>query len=94
MIYLDNAATTLHKPQMVVDAVADAMQSFGNCGRGAGERALDAARTIYDTREKTAQFFCCTRPDHVITTDLEHNSVLRPLYRFREQRGRSYVFAG
>ncbi|MBK5253905.1 MAG: aminotransferase class V-fold PLP-dependent enzyme [Peptostreptococcaceae bacterium] len=111
MIYLDNAATTLHKPQIVVDAVAEAMQSLGNCGRGAGEQALDAARTIYDTREKTARFFGCTRPDHVVftpnatvalniaigglfgagdhvvTTDLEHNSVLRPLYRVREQGG-------
>ena len=25
--------------------------------------------------------------DHVLSTDLEHNSVLRPLYRLRDERG-------
>ena len=35
MIYLDNAATTMHKPQAVIDAVTQAMCSLGNAGRGA-----------------------------------------------------------
>ena len=35
MIYLDNAATTMHKPQTVIDAVTQAMCSLGNAGRGA-----------------------------------------------------------
>ena len=35
MIYLDNAATTMHKPQTVIDAVAQALCSLGNAGRGA-----------------------------------------------------------
>ena len=30
--------------------------------------------------------------DHVISTDLEHNSVLRPLYRLRDERGISLDF--
>ena len=30
--------------------------------------------------------------DHVISTDLEHNSVLRPLYRLRDERGVSLNF--
>ena len=30
--------------------------------------------------------------DHVITTDLEHNSVLRPLYRLRDESGVSLSF--
>lgn len=34
MIYLDNAATTLQKPQAVYDAVYDAMKTLGNSGRG------------------------------------------------------------
>ena len=46
MIYLDNAATTMHKPQTVIDAVTQAMCSLGNAGRGATSGALDAARTI------------------------------------------------
>ena len=34
MIYLDNAATTLKKPPAVLEAVQEAMGSFGNAGRG------------------------------------------------------------
>ena len=59
MIYLDNAATTMHKPQTVIDAVTQAMCSLGNAGRGATSGALDAARTIHGCRAKLAQ-----HPDH------------------------------
>lgn len=117
MIYLDNAATTLHKPQVVIDAVKEAMTSMGNASRGAHEGALSASRTIYETRCKAAKLFGCSRPDHVvftcnstealniaiqgaiapgshvITTDLEHNSVLRPLYRMQETSGVMLDFA-
>ena len=105
MIYFDNAATTIQKPQEVISAVVSAMQTFGNSGRGGHESALDASRTIYDCRVRLAKLFHCPRPDHVvftansteslniaiagllrpedhvISTDCEHNSVLRPLYR-------------
>ena len=50
MIYMDNAATTMHKPQEVIDAVVNAMNSMGNAGRGASEAALSASRVIHDTR--------------------------------------------
>ena len=46
MIYLDNAATTMRKPQEVVDAVMAAMGSLGNAGRGASAGALDAGRVV------------------------------------------------
>lgn len=109
MIYLDNAATTLHKPPCVLDAVVQAMQTIGNAARGAHGVSLDAAGTVYNARRKIAAFFGCPRPDHVvftnnattalnmaiygllapgdhaITTDLEHNSVLRPLYDLESQ---------
>ena len=109
MIYLDNAATTLQKPQCVIDAVVQAMTTMGNAARGAHAGALSASRMVYETRRKIADFFGCKLPenviftsnstealnialngifepgDHVITTDLEHNSVLRPLYRLEEQ---------
>ena len=109
MIYLDNAATTLHKPPQVMDAVVRAMTAMGNAARGAHGGALEAARTVYNTRVKLARLFGCPRPahviftanstealniaisglirpgDHVITTDCEHNSVLRPLYRLEEE---------
>lgn len=104
MIYLDNAATTMKKPQCVINAVVNAMTHMGNAGRGANEAALDASRIIYDTREKISDLFNLQNPsrvaftcnsteslntaikgvltneDHAITTSLEHNSVLRPLY--------------
>lgn len=108
MIYLDNAATTLHKPQPVIDAVTAALSTLGNASRGAHSGALTASRTVYDTRVRLAALFGCPSPerviftcnstealnialnglfrpgDHVITTDLEHNSVLRPLYRLED----------
>ena len=109
MIYLDNAATTLQKPQRVIDAVVQAMTTMGNAARGAHKSALSASRMVYETRCKIAAIFGCSLPenviftcnstealnialngifspgDHVITTDLEHNSVLRPLYRLERQ---------
>lgn len=108
MIYLDNAATTLHKPPQVIEAVVEAMQTLGNAARGAHENSLQASRMIYDTRCALARLFGFSHPerviftanateslnlalnglfspgDHVITTDLEHNSVLRPLYRLED----------
>lgn len=109
MIYMDNAATTMHKPQQVLDAVVMAMSKLGNSGRGASTASLDASRVIYDAREKLAHMFCASDPkriaftcnsteslniaiqgvmeqgDHVITTELEHNSVLRPLFKLRDE---------
>ena len=108
MIYLDNGATTYHKPEAVIQAVADAMRHMGNSGRGSHQASLGASRTIYDTRVLVSELFglgnrlqvaftanstaslnmavqgIFSPGDHVITTMLEHNSVLRPLYRMRE----------
>ena len=55
MIYLDNAATTLHKPPQVTQAVLEAMQTLGNSARGAHAGALDASRVIYTARERLAR---------------------------------------
>ena len=57
MIYLDNAATTLHKPPCVIDAVVNAMQTMGNSGRSAHAESLAASRTIYAAREALAALF-------------------------------------
>ena len=104
MIYLDNAATTLHKPPEVAEAVKNAILTAGNASRGAHGVSLSASRMVFETRSKLAKLFGCPRADHVvftanstealnialyglfssgdhvISTDLEHNSVLRPLY--------------
>ena len=68
MIYFDNAATTLHKPQSVIDAVVQAMTTAGNAARGTHAGSLSASRTVYDARVKIAQFFHCSRADHVVFT--------------------------
>ena len=115
MIYFDNAATTLHKPHEVIEAVVHAMTTAGNASRGTHTGSLAASRTVYETRKKIADFFHCSRADHVIftsnstealniaicgtlgkgdhiiSTDLEQNSVLRPLYHLEEQ-GASLTF--
>ena len=109
MIYFDNAATTLRKPDCVVQAVAEAMCTLGNSGRSIHAGALDASRIIYDTRVAIAKLFHAESPeriaftanstealniaikgvlnpgDHVVTTELEHNSVLRPLYEMEDK---------
>lgn len=114
-IYFDNAATTMKKPDCVIQAVVQAMTSMGNSGRGSHEASLDASRVIYETRELLASYFHAEDPrqvaftlnsteslntailgllgagDHVITTVMEHNSVLRPLYRL-EKEGASLSF--
>ncbi len=111
MIYLDNAATSLPKPPQVINAVAQAMGSMGNAARGAHAGSLQAARAVYEARQKLAQLFGCTQADHVVftsnstealniaifgslnpgdhvlSTDWEHNSVLRPLYYLEEHSG-------
>ena len=62
MIYFDNAATTLRKPDCVVQAVAEAMCSLGNSGRGVHGGALSASRIIYDARVALAELFgACQR---------------------------------
>ena len=63
MIYLDNAATTLQKPQCVIDAVVQAMTSLGNAARGAHGSALSASRAVYETRCKVARLLGCPLPE-------------------------------
>ena len=109
MIYLDNAATTLKKPDCVVDAVTNALCHMGNSSRGTHDSSLKSARAVFSARLSLAKLFNAPGPeqvvftqnstealniaisglfskgDHVITTDLEHNSVLHPLYRLEDE---------
>ena len=68
MIYLDNAATTLLKPEGVAEAMTTALTSMGNSGRGAHEATLDASRMIYGTREKLAELFHISDPMRIAFT--------------------------
>jgi len=111
IIYFDNAATSWPKPPEVNAAMQKYMRKIGaNPGRSGHRLSVEAARVIYDTREKLAQLFNISDPlrivmtknateglniavsgllkagDHVITSSMEHNSVMRPL-RAMERRG-------
>lgn len=109
MIYLDNAATSFHRPPQVMDAVIRAMTSVGNASRGTHGAAMAGARAIFEARQVVADFFGADGPEQVaftanateslniaikgllnpgdkaVTTVMEHNSVLRPLYEMEEK---------
>ncbi len=104
MIYLDNAATSFPKPQETIDSVHHFLTfSGGNPGRGGHPLSIDAARIVFEARERLSSFIngkhserliftqngteslnlailgLVEEGDHVVTTALEHNSVMRPL---------------
>jgi cysteine desulfurase family protein len=104
MIYLDNAATSFPKPPEVAVSMTAFMNTIcASPGRSGHRLSVEAARAVYDAREKAAGLFGAPDPlrvifcgnatealnlaitgllrsgDHVITTSMEHNSVMRPL---------------
>jgi cysteine desulfurase family protein len=111
--YLDNAATTWPKPEVVYTSMDQLFRQFGvNPGRAGHEMAVEAERIIFETRRLLAGFFnfsgdpnrvvftqnatdslnmvmfgLLDRGDHVVSTRVEHNSVLRPLNHLERDRG-------
>ena len=83
MIYLDNGATSFHKPPAVHRAVVDAMGSCANPGRGGYPAAITAARKIYGCREQAAELFDCSPEQVVLTTSCTHglNIAIRSLVK-------------
>ena len=104
MIYMDNAATSHPKPDVVIQAMADYMKNIGaSSGRSGHRLSIEAGRIVYETREVVAELFNVFDPlrivfcynvtealnlamrgllqpgDNVITSSIEHNSVMRPL---------------
>lgn len=59
MIYLDNASTTLIKPESVGIAVMEGINSrhFANPNRGSHEMSLNSLRALYDLREELGELF-------------------------------------
>ncbi len=125
IIYLDNAATSFPKPDVVHDAVRDFYRENGvNPGRTGCDMAIRAEQMIHETRKRYSRFFnpsldkagkdldpnrlvftmnatmslnliingLVSAGDHVVTTMVEHNSVIRPVnHRVAEGAEATYV---
>ncbi len=116
MIYLDNAATSFPKPAQTIEYLNSFVTNIGgNPGRSGHTLSLEAARVIFETREKLTAFIGMTdserliftqngteslnmallgllrEGDHVVTTRMEHNSVMRPLEFLSHERAVSYT---
>ena len=84
MIYLDNGATSFHKPRQVQQAVLRAINRCANPGRGGYRAAMEAARVVYRTRERAAELFQCDPEQVVFTSNCTHGlniairSVVKP----------------
>lgn len=110
MIYLDNAATTYPKPDIVNEDVMIGLTKIaGSPGRGTHTQALIANDTVAAIRKNYAKFFGLLEDfrvvftysatdalnmaikgfletgDHVVISEMEHNSVVRPLRGLEKQ---------
>ena len=83
MIYLDNAATTFPKPEMVYDALDAANRKLSfNAGRGSYKAARNASAIIDDTKNQLLSLLHATGyADVVFTPSVTHalNQVLNGL---------------
>jgi cysteine desulfurase/selenocysteine lyase len=125
IIYLDNAATSFPKPDVVHDTVRDFYRDNGvNPGRTGCDLAINAEQMIHGTRKRFSAFFngslikagiekdpnrlvftmnatmslnliingTVGPGDHLVTTVLEHNSVIRPVnHKVRDGAEAKYV---
>ena len=67
MTYLDNGATSFPKPRSVTAAMAQAMETCANPGRGGYPEAMRAAATVLRCRERAGELFDC-QPEQVVCT--------------------------
>lgn len=83
MIYLDNGATSLPKPQTVTQAMVRAMETCGNPGRGGYDAAMRAGRVLLRCREVAGEFFDCNPENVVLTGSCTHglNMAIRTLVK-------------
>ena len=111
MIYLDNSATSYPKPSQTVKSLNRFVRHVGgNPGRSGHDASVEAARIVFDARDKLASLIgtddserlvftlngtdslnlailgLLRESDHVITTSMEHNSVMRPLTFLTQSR--------
>ena len=68
MIYFDNAATTLIKPENVRRAMYRAVGKLASPGRGGHSAAMAAAEKAYECRNVAAKLFGVPEPERVVFT--------------------------
>jgi cysteine desulfurase family protein len=66
MIYLDNAATSWPKPEVVPEAMAQALREGGNPGRGGHAPAMAAARTVAGARAAIAELLGAPEAERIV----------------------------
>lgn len=83
MTYLDNGATSFHKPAAVYEAVRCALENCANPGRGGYPAAMCAAKTVLRCRMRAADLFCCQPEQVVFTSNCTHglNMAIRTLVK-------------
>lgn len=72
MIYLDNGATSFHKPEAVKRAVMWALENCANPGRGGYRQSNQAARIVVGCREQASRLFDCKPEQVVFTSNCTH----------------------
>lgn len=90
-VYLDNAATTLPKPEDVYAAHAHFLREAGNPGRGAHLFAMQAARAIHNSRILVADLLGAKHPERLIFTPGCTFSLNMVVKGFKLQSGDSVV---
>ena len=83
MIYLDNGATSFHKPQAVKQAMIRALNTCANPGRGGYRASMEATRQVYTCREIASRLFTCQPEQVVFTSNCTHglNIAIRTLVK-------------
>ena len=72
MTYLDNGATSFHKPETVSAAMRCALENCANPGRGGYTAAMAAAKTVLRCRERAGELFACSPEQVVFTHNCTH----------------------
>lgn len=72
MTYLDNGATSFHKPASVSAAMRCALENCANPGRGGYTAAMAAAKTVLRCRQRAGELFACSPEQVVFTCNCTH----------------------
>lgn len=68
MIYVDNAATSWPKPEIVYQTHDRVLRNTGNAGRGVNQASLAAGRQLLHTRDSLARLFNIEKSERIVFT--------------------------